>query len=125
MHENELAREAVNIAFKIHTELGPGLLESVYEEIIAFELKRKGILFTRQQVIPVVYNNIKLELGFRADLILENKLLMEIKSVEQLIPVHKKQVTTYLKLTGLKLGLLINFNVPLIKDGIVRVVNGL
>jgi GxxExxY protein len=125
MSENELAKEAVNIAFKIHMELGPGLLESVYEEVFAFELKRKGIQFTRQQAIPVIYDAMRLELGFRTDLILENKLIVEIKSVESLIPVHKKQVMTYLKLTKIKLWLLINFNVPLIKEGLHRIVNGL
>ena len=125
MTENELAKAVVHLAFQIHTELGPGLFESVYEEVFCFELMRNGLCFTRQQLIPVFYKGTKLELGFRADIVVEQKILIELKSIEYILPVHKKQVITYLRLTDIKLGLLINFNVPLIKDGITRIVNGL
>mgnify|MGYP003337911428 CR=1 FL=1 len=125
MTENELAKVVVHLAFQIHTELGPGLFESVYEEVFCFELMRNGLCFTRQQLIPVFYQGTKLELGFRADIVVEQKILIELKSIEYILSVHKKQVITYLRLTDIKLGLLINFNVPLIKDGITRIVNGL
>lgn len=125
MHENEIAKIAVDAAFKIHTTLGPGLLESVYESIMAHELERRGLVITIQQAIPVVYEDVKLDLGFRADIIINKKLIIELKSVEAIAPVHAKQLRTYLRLTDLRLGLLINFNVDLIKHGITRVVNGL
>ena len=125
MKENEIATAVVDAAFKIHTTLGPGLLESVYEAVLAFELKRRGLQVARQVGLPVNYEGVKLELGFRIDLIVNNKLIIEVKSVESLAPVHKKQLLTYLRLTDLRLGLLINFNVERIKDGIQRVVNGL
>lgn len=125
MTENEIAKEIVDAAFKIHTTLGPGLLESVYEAVLAYELKQRGLLVVRQQPIPVVYEEVHLEEGFRADLIVEGKVIVELKSVEVIAPVHKKQVLTYLWLTNLKLGLLINFGEALIKDGISRIVNGL
>ena len=121
--ENELAKTAVNIAYKIHVQYGAGLFESVYEEILCFELGKGGLCFTRQQPIPVVHESIKLNAGFRADVIIESKLLLEIKSIDSLALVHYKQVQTYLKLTGLKLGLLINFNVAYLKEGIKRVIN--
>lgn len=125
MNENELSKVIVDIFLKIHRQLGPGLLESVYEEVICFELVKAGLNFTRQQGIPVVYEDIKLDLGFRADLIVENKVVIEIKSVELIAPVHQKQLLTYLKLTNIKLGLLVNFNVNLIKEGITRIANNL
>lgn len=125
MTENELSKTIVNIAFQIHNKLGPGLLESVYEEIMFHELNNLGFKVERQKAIPVIWNDKKLEIGFRADLIVENKIIIELKSVEELIPVHYKQLLTYLKLTDMKLGLLINFNENLIKDGIKRVVNNL
>jgi len=125
MTENEIARQIVDVAFKIHTTFGPGLLESVYETIMAYELQKRGLQVIRQQPIPVVYEDIRMELGFRADLIIENRVVVEVKSVEAIAPVHKKQLLTYLRLTDKKLGLLINFSVDLIKDGITRVVNGL
>ena len=125
MTENEVAKQIVDVAFKVHTTFGPGLLESVYETIMAYESQKRGLSINRQQGIPVVYEDIKMDLGFRADLIVENKVVVEIKSVEVIAPVHKKQLLTYLRLTDKKLGLLINFNVDLIKDGISRVVNGL
>ena len=125
MTENELAKQIVDVAFKIHTAFGPGLLESVYETVMAYELRKRGFRLRRQQGIPVIHETIKMDLCFRADLIVENKVIVEIKSVEAVAPVHKKQVLTYLRLTDKRLGLLINFNVELIKNGITRVVNGL
>lgn len=112
------------MAYKIHTTLGPGLLESVYETVLVYELEKRGLNFVRQQPIPVVYERVRLEEGFRADIIVENKVIIEIKSVEAVAPVHKKQLLTYLRLTNLRLGLLINFN-ALIRDGITRIANGL
>lgn|SRR5487761_155867 len=125
MTENEIATQIVDAAFKIHTTLGPGLLESVYEAVMAEELSRRGLQVIRQQAIPVVYESIRLDIGFRADLIVESKVIVEIKSVEAIAPVHRKQLLTYLRLAGKRLGLLINFDTELIKDGISRVVNGL
>lgn len=125
MNENELAKQVVNLCFKIHQGIGPGMFETVYEEILCYELQKAGFAFDRQRDIPVVWDNQKMEKGFRADLIVENKLLIEVKSVSELNKVHYKQVLTYLKLSRLKLGLLINFNEALIKDGIHRIVNGL
>ena len=111
--------------FKIHTTLGPGLLESVYEAVLAFELEKRRLEVIRQQAIPVVYETVKLNLGFRADMIINRKVVIEVKSVDVIAPVHAKQLRTYLRLMDLRLGLLINFNVNLIKDGITRVVNNL
>ena len=125
MHENEISGIIVDAAFKIHSTLGPGLLESVYETILAYELRQRGLEVIVQQAIPVVYEEVQLELGFRADLIVAQKVVIEIKSVEAIAPVFAKQLRTYLRLMDLKLGLLINFNVNLIKEGITRVVNNL
>jgi GxxExxY protein len=125
MSENELAAIAIDLCFKIHLKYGPGLFESVYEEIFCYEWNKNGISFERQCSIPLIHENIRLEAGFRADVILDNKIIIELKSIEALGPVHFKQVLTYLKLTNLKLGLLINFNVPLIKNGMHRIVNKL
>jgi len=125
MHENEISGIIVDAAFKIHSTLGPGLLESVYETILAYELRQRGLEVIVQQAIPVVYEEVQLELGFRADLIVAQKVVIEIKSVEAVAPVFAKQLRTYLRLMDLKLGLLINFNVNLIKEGITRVVNNL
>lgn len=125
MTENELSRIVVNVAYLIHIKLGPGLLESVYEEIMHYELQRQNLWVERQKVIPVIWDNIKMDIGFRADLILENKVIIELKSVETIAPVHPKQLLTYLRITGKRLGLLINFNEPLIKNGISRIVNNL
>ncbi|MBP9099511.1 MAG: GxxExxY protein [Ferruginibacter sp.] len=109
----------------MHNKYGPGLFESVYEEIFSYELMKINMPFKRQQAIPLVHEEIKLEIGFRADFIIDDKVIIELKSVELLAPVHYKQVQTYLKLTNIKLGLLVNFNVNLIKDGIHRIVNKL
>ena len=125
MRENDIAREVVDASYRIHTTLGPGLLESVYEETLAHELDQVGLKYSRQKGFPVEYNSVTMELGFRADLIIENKVIIEIKSIDVIAPVHKKQLLTYLRLTGLKLGLLINFNEALIKHGITRLVNNL
>ena len=125
MTENELAKHIVNAAYRIHTTLGPGLLENVYVLTLAWELEQQGLPVVRQSEIPVVYQGTRIEAGFRADLIVENKVIVEIKSVEVLAPVHKKQLLTYLRLTGLHLGLLINFGESILKNGIHRVVNNL
>ena len=125
MTENELSKIIVNACFQIHKEIGPGLFESVYEECLYFELIQQGLHVERQKELPVVYKGIKMEVGFRTDLIVEHKVIVEIKSVELIAPVHQKQVLTYLRLTGSKLGLLINFNEALIKDGIQRIVHNL
>ena len=125
MTENEISKIVVDACCNIHYELGPGLLESVYEEVLYYELTHFGLKVERQKPIPVKWKDIKMEIGFRADLIIENKVVIELKSVESISPVHPKQVLTYLKITGLKLGLLINFNEKLIKDGITRIVNNL
>jgi GxxExxY protein len=121
--ENELAKIALDLCFKVHKLYGPGLFESVYEEIVCYELVKSNIFFERQKAIPLVHEEIKLDAGFRADLILENILLVEFKSIEALADVHYKQVQTYLKLSNLKLGLLVNFNVALLRDGIKRIIN--
>jgi GxxExxY protein len=123
--ENEIAKQIVDAAYKIHTTLGPGLFESVYETVLAQELASRGLHLIRQQALPIVWENIHLEAGFRADLIVENKVIVEIKSVEAIARVHKKQLLTYLRLANKRLGILINSDVELIKDGISRVVNGL
>ncbi|WP_337968806.1 GxxExxY protein [uncultured Flavobacterium sp.] len=125
MNENEISAIVVDICYKMHVKLGPGLLESVYEAILYYELSKKGLFVERQKTLPVVWDEIKLDIGFRSDLIIENKLILEIKSIEKITEVHAKQVMTYLKITKMKLGLLINFNVPLIKFGITRIVNNL
>jgi len=125
MDENELSRIIVDCCYRIHVKLGAGLLESVYEEVLCYELKKGNLSIERQKPIPVFYEDIKLKIGFIADIIVNNKVIIEIKSVEQFSAVHHKQLLTYLKLTNLKLGLLVNFNVNYIKDGIKRIVNNL
>ena len=123
--ENESAAEVVDVAYHIHTELGSGLLESAYEAIMMNELKKRGLKVENQVPIPITFNGTEVEVGFRADLIVNDKLLIELKSVEASHPSHKKQLTTYLRLTGYRLGLLINFGSDLIKKGITRIANGL
>ena len=125
MTENEIAKILVKCSFAIHRGLGAGLFESVYEEVLAYELENQGLIVERQKVIDIEWDGVKLGAGFKADIIVNEKLIIELKSVEKVQPVHQKQLQTYLKLTGLKLGLLINFNERLIKDGIQRIVNGL
>lgn len=125
MTENEITGVVVDCCIKIHKKLGPGLFESVYEEVLVYELTNNNMKCDRQIVIPVIYEKIIMDLGFRADLFVDDKVIIELKSVENILPVHKKQLLTYLKLTGKKVGLLINFNVDLMKNGIVRIANGL
>ena len=125
MTENEIGQIIVDSALRIHKALGPGLLELVYEVIIEHELENRGLKVKRQVPISIEYDGIKFQEGFRADLIVEDKVIIELKSVENVTGAHKKQVQTYLKLTNKKLGFLINFNTELMKDGITRVVNGL
>ncbi len=125
MRENEIAKEVVDAAFRVHTKLGPGLLKSVYEVVLAYELEKRGLSVLRQKSVTVKYDDLFFDVGFRADIIVENLVILELKSVETTSPVHKKQLLTYLRLAGKKLGLLINFGAPLIKQGVFRIVNGL
>lgn len=124
MNENELSKIVFDCALRIHIALGPGLLESAYEECLYYELKKQGLRVEKQKPLPLIYEDVKLEIGYRVDIMVENKLIVEVKSVEALNDVHLAQVLTYLKLSDCKLGLLINFNVTLIKNGIKRVING-
>jgi GxxExxY protein len=125
MNENELAKIVVDAAYQIHTRLGPGLLESVYHAILLHELRKRGLSVQTKVPIPVVWEDVRLEAAFEADLIVAGKLVLELKSVEQVAAVHKKQLLTYLRLTGCRLGLLLNFGAALIKDGVFRVANNL
>lgn len=125
LDENEISRIIVVTAIELHKKLGPGLLESVYENTLAFDLREKGLTVEQQVPMPLVYKENKFEVGYRLDLLINRKVIVELKSVEALAPVHYAQVLTYLKLSGLKLGLLINFNEALLKDGIHRIVNNL
>ena len=125
MTENETAAIIVDSAFKVHVALGPGLLESVYEVALSHEIEKRGLKAERQVAVPLEYDGIRFDEGFRADIFVEEKVIVELKAVEKVLPVHKKQVLTYLRLTNSRLGLLINFGAPLIKDGITRIVNGL
>ena len=113
--ENQVAQQIVDAAYQIHTSLGPGLIESAYEAVLGYELEKRGLRTSRQQAVPIIYQGTRIELGFRADLIVEDKVIVEIKSVEAILPIHKKQLLTHLRLADKRLGLLINFNVMLIK----------
>ncbi|RZJ53038.1 MAG: GxxExxY protein [Flavobacterium sp.] len=125
MSENDLSRIVFHSALKVHQSLGPGLLESAYEECLFYELKKLGLRIEKQKALPLIYEEVKLDVGYRLDILVENKLILEIKSVDCLNEIHFAQLLTYLKLTNCKLGLLINFNVSLIKNGIRRVANNL
>ena len=125
MDENYIAKMVVNTAYQIHTQIGPGLLETVYEVILANELHKCNLRIERQKAVPIIYDGVKFNEGFRADIIVENKVIIELKSIEKVSNAHKKQLLTYLRLSNLKLGLLINFGESLIKNGIFRIVNGL
>jgi len=125
MHENDLGRNILDAAFHVHRSLGPGLLESVYETVLAYELQKRGLAVRRQVPIPIEYECLTFDEGFRADLIVDVKVIVELKSVTQLSAAHRKQIQTQLRLSGLKLGYLINFGEALLRDGIVRAVNGL
>jgi GxxExxY protein len=120
---NELTNLVIGACIEIHNKLGPGLLESAYEECLCYELAQRGLRFTRQQPLPVVYKGVRLDCGYQIDVVVENAVILELKTVEHLLPIHQAQLLTYLKLTGLSLGLLLNFNVPVLKHGIKRVVN--
>jgi len=119
---DQIAKEVVDSAFKVHSTLGPGLLESVYEICIAHELSKRGLKFQTQVAFPIIYDNVRLDAGLRIDLLVEEKLIVEIKAVEIMQTIFEAQLLTYLKLTKMRLGLLINFNVPKVKDGIKRIV---
>jgi GxxExxY protein len=124
MTENEISKVVFECALKVHKTLGPGLLESAYEECMFYELKKSNLRVEKQKALPLVYEEVKLDVGYRIDIIIEYKFIVEIKSVEALNDVHLAQLLTYLRLSDCKLGLLINFNVKLLKDGVRRVVNG-
>jgi len=125
MTENEIAKIIVDVAFQIHKRLGPGLLESVYEVVLAHALDKRELKVARQVPVPIIFDGIKFDEGFRADLVVEDKVIVELKSVETTAPVHKKQLLTYLRLADKRLGLLVNFGTGLFRDGISRVVNNL
>jgi GxxExxY protein len=125
MSENEISNIIIGCALEVHKHLGPGLLESTYEACLAFELEQKGLIVSQQQALPIVYKDVKLNAGYRIDLLVENLVIVEIKSVDALADIHVAQLLTYLKLKELKLGLLLNFNSVLLKTGIRRVVNNL
>ena len=117
-----VATQIVDACFKVHSALGPGLLESVYEVCLAHEFQKRGLAFDRQKVLPVVYDGVQIESGLRLDFLVEKRVIVEMKAIEEIAPVHHAQVLTYLKLTGTRLGLLVNFNVPRIKDGLKRII---
>ena len=124
MTENEIVKQILDAVFVVHTKLGPGLLESVYEVVMAYELKKRGLNAERQKAMPILYDNIRFDEAFRSDIVVNGKVIAELKSVEALLPVHAKQVLTQLRLIGLKLGLLINFGEAHLKNGIKRIING-
>ena len=124
MTENEISKIVFESALKVHKNLGPGLLESAYEECLFYELKKSNLFVEKQKALPLIYEEVKLDVGYRIDLIVENKFIIEVKSVESLNEVHLAQVLTYLRLSNCKLGLLINFNVKLLKEGVRRIING-
>lgn len=125
MTENELSTKIIGCAITVHSELGPGLLESAYEECLFYELQQKGLVVEKQKALPLSYKEIKLESAYRIDLLVKNKVIIELKAVDAFNEIHMAQVITYLKLSGCKLGLLLNFNVSSMKDGIKRIVNNL
>ena len=125
MKENAIGTIVIEAAIQVHRALGPGLLESVYEVILAHELQQRGLQVARQVVVPIIYQGIQFNEGFKADIIVNGKVVLELKSVERVTPAHKKQIQTYLRLTGCKLGYLLNFGQALMKSGITRAVNGL
>ena len=124
MTENEIAKKTFELGLKVHQALGPGLLESAYEECLFYELQRKGLYVEKQKVLPLAYEGIKLDAGFRIDLIIENKFIIELKAVEAFNDLHMAQILTYLKLSRCKLGMLMNFNTVYFRDGVKRVING-
>ena len=124
MIENSITQEIIGAAIDVHRELGPGLLESIYQECLSIELTARNIDFEQQKIIPIKYKQQVIQSNFRLDLLVENKIIVELKAVENLLPIHEAQILTYLKLTDCKIGLLINFNVPVLKKGIKRIING-
>lgn len=124
MIENQITEKILNCAFKVHTNLGPGLLESSYKECLYYELNKSGLISVKEKALPLIYEEVKLECGYRIDILVENKVIIEIKSVDQLNDIHTAQVLTYLKLSGCRIGLLMNFNVLKLKDGIKRLIHG-
>ncbi|MCC5938341.1 MAG: GxxExxY protein [Lunatimonas sp.] len=122
MELNDLSYKIIGCVYQVHSELGPGLLESTYEVCLEYELLKAGLMVERQKPLPVIYDNIRLEAGYRIDLLVKSQIILELKSVDEIAPIHKAQLMTYLKLTGLKLGLLINFNVLQMKTGIKRII---
>ena len=125
MRENDISGTIVDAAYQVHTKVGPGLLESVYEVVLAYELAKRGLQVQRQSPISVRYDDLHFQVGFRADMLIDGRVIVELKSLQHLLPVHKKQLLTYIRLADLRLGLLLNFGANRIKDGIARVVNGL
>jgi GxxExxY protein len=125
MNINDLTGEVIGAAIEVHKHLGPGLLESAYEECLCYELRSREIVYERQKPLAINYKQVRLDCGYRLDLVVEGKVILELKSCEKIEDIHKAQLLTYLKLSGLKLGLILNFNVPIMKEGIVRVVNDL
>lgn len=125
MTENEISKIVFEAGLKVHRNLGPGLLESAYEECLFYELNKLGLRVEKQKALPLVYEEVKLDIGYRIDLLVEGKLIIEVKSVDELHDIHLAQILTYLKLSNCKLGLLINFNTLLFKDGVKRVINGI
>ena len=121
---NQITETIIGAAIQVHKTLGPGLLESAYDACTAYELTERGLKFEQQKPLPLIYKQVYLDCGYRLDLFVENKVIVEIKAVDQLLPIHQAQLLSYLKLSGCKMGLLINFNVKLLKEGIVRVING-
>ncbi len=122
VERDPLTEKVIGLAIEVHRVLGPGLLESAYEKCLCFELKAHGIAFERQMALPVIYKSIRLDCGYRIDIVIEDALVVELKTVEKLMPVHAAQLLTYLKLSGMRTGLLLNFNTPVLKDGIKRLV---
>jgi GxxExxY protein len=125
LSENDIAKIVFESALKVHRKTGPGLLESAYQECLFYELSKAGLFVEKQKMLPLIYEEIKLDAGYRIDIMINNKVVIELKSIEAIAPVHIAQVITYLRLSGAKLGILINFNVALLKDGFKRIVNGL
>ena len=125
MNENDIARIVLDICFEIHKTLGPRLLESVYEEILCYELDKRGLSYERQKGMPVIWKDIKMDIGYRPDVVVERKVVVELKSVEVIAKSHPKTVLTYVRISGMKLGLLINFGAPFLREGIIRLVNKL
>ena len=125
MTENEIATIIVDACYRIHTGLGPGLLESAYEACLVYELVRRGLRVEQQKSLPVFYKEVHLDVGYRLDILVEGSVIIELKAVEKLLPIHEAQLLSYLKLSGCRVGLLINFNAPVLKQGIRRLVNNL